>query len=99
MAPSGQHAVAIWAMFLEPGTVGGPEYREIYSLTITASRLPEGKFSVRSGTSSIDTIILADQVLELRMRGQQIHALRKSKATDPYTRLEDLAKQVPADDI
>ncbi len=33
------------------------------------------------------------------MRGQQIHALRKSKATDPYTRLEDLAKQVPADDI
>ena len=44
-------------------------------------------------------MILADQVLELRMRGRQIHALRKSKATDPYTRLEDLAKQVPADDI
>jgi len=39
------------------------------SLTLTASRLPEGKFSVRSGTSQIDTVILADQVLELRMRG------------------------------
>ncbi len=69
------------------------------NLTITATRLPGGKFSVRSGTSQIETVILADQVLKLRMRGQQIHALRKSKATDPYTRLEDLAKQVPADDI
>jgi hypothetical protein len=69
------------------------------SFTPTVSRLPGGKFSVRSGTSQIETVILPDQVLELRMRGQQIHALRMSKATDPYTRLEDLAKQVPADDI
>jgi len=63
------------------------------------SRLPEGKFSVRSGTSQVDTLILADQVLELRMRGGQIHALRKSKSVDAYSRLEDLAKQNPPDDI
>ena len=31
-------------------------------------RLPEGKFKVRSGTAVIDTTILADQVLELRIR-------------------------------
>jgi hypothetical protein len=35
------------------------------SFTLTVSRLPEGKFSVRSGTSQIETVILADQVLEL----------------------------------
>ena len=29
------------------------------SLTITATRLPEGKFSVRSGISNIETVILA----------------------------------------
>ena len=50
------------------------------SFTITAARLPGGKFSVRSGTSQIETVILADQVLELRMRGEPIHALRKRKA-------------------
>ncbi len=69
------------------------------SFTITASRLPGGKFSVRSGTSQIETVILADQVLELRVRGQLIHCLRKSKATDAYSSLEDLAKQSPPDDI
>ena len=70
------------------------------SFTITASRLPEGKFSVRSGTSQIETVILADQVLELRMRGQLIHCLRKSKATDAYSRLEDLGRTARlADDI
>ena len=62
------------------------------SFTITVSRLPEGKFSVRSGTSQIDTVILADQVLELRVRGQLIHALRKRKATDAYSRLADLGR-------
>ena len=35
------------------------------SFTLTVSRLPEGKFSVRSGTSQIETVILADHVLEL----------------------------------
>jgi len=69
------------------------------SLTITATRLPEGKFSVRLGTSQIDTVILADWVLELRMRGQLIHCLRKRKMTDAYSRLEDPAKATPADDI
>ena len=32
------------------------------SMTLTVLRLPEGKFSVKSGTSQIDTVILADQV-------------------------------------
>ena len=40
------------------------------SFTITATRLPGGKFSVRSDTSQIETVILAGQVLELRMRGE-----------------------------
>jgi hypothetical protein len=48
------------------------------SVTLTADRLPGDKFKVRSGTSSIDTVILDDKVLELRMRGGQIHVLRKS---------------------
>jgi len=65
------------------------------SLTITASRLPEGKFSVRSGTSQIDTVILADKVLELRMLNRQVHALRKRETTDPYSRLEELGRPQP----
>ena len=69
-------------------------------MTLTASRLPDGKFSVRSGTSQIDAVILADQVLELRIRGQLFHALRKPKATDAYSRLEDLGRaEKMADDI
>jgi len=69
-------------------------------LTPTVSRLPKGKFSVRSGTSQIDTVILADQVLELRIRGQLFHALRKPKATDAYSRREDLGCTARlADDI
>ena len=62
------------------------------SFTLTANWLPGGKFSVRSGTSQIETVILADQVLGLRMRGELIHALRKRKATDAYSRLEDLGR-------
>jgi hypothetical protein len=38
------------------------------SMTITVTRLPEGKFSVRSGTSQIETVILADQVLAAAFR-------------------------------
>ncbi len=41
------------------GNLGSAE-----SFTITATRLPGSKFSVRSGTSQIETVILADQVLE-----------------------------------
>jgi hypothetical protein len=44
-------------------------------------------------------VILADQVLELRARGELIHALRERKATDAYSHLEDLAEQTPTDDI
>jgi hypothetical protein len=44
------------------------------------------------------TCDFGDRVLELRMRGELIHALRKRKATDTYSRLEDLAKN-PPDDI
>ena len=70
------------------------------SHTITADRLPGGKFSVRSGTSQIETVILADRVLELRMRGELIHALTKPKATAAYPRLEDLGRTARlADDI
>jgi hypothetical protein len=60
------------------------------SVTLTADRRPGDKFKLRSGTSSIDTVVLADQVLELRMRGGHIHVL-KSKAT-VYSRLEDLGQ-------
>ncbi len=36
---------------------------EADSVTLTCSREPDGKFKVRSGTSSVDTVILVDQVL------------------------------------
>jgi hypothetical protein len=55
------------------------------SFTLTATRLPEGKFSVKSGTSQIEAVTLTDQVLELRMRGELIHCLRKLKMTDAYS--------------
>ena len=44
---------------------------------LVIGRPPGGKFSVRSGTSQIETVIFAHQVLELRIRGELIHALRK----------------------
>ena len=53
------------------------------SFTLTATRLPGGKFSVRSGTWNIETVILADQVPELRIRQGQVHVLRPSKVLDP----------------
>ncbi len=37
-------------------------------VTLTIDRVPEGKFKVRSGTSSIETTIKADEVLEVRYR-------------------------------
>ena len=70
------------------------------SLTPTVSRLPKGKLSVRSGTSQIDTVILADQVLELRVRGQTDPRAKKRKATDACSRPEDLGRTARlADDI
>ena len=38
------------------------------SHTITADRLPGGKFKVRSDTSSIETVIFADRVLAAAFR-------------------------------
>jgi class 3 adenylate cyclase len=40
------------------------------SFTITATRLPGDKFSIRSGTSQIDSVILADQVLAGAFRSE-----------------------------
>ena len=51
--------------------------------SLTVHRAPEGKFKVRSGTAVIDTTILADQVLELRIRQGQVHVLRRRKVLDP----------------
>jgi hypothetical protein len=59
-----------------------PAPRRHDSVTLTADRLPGDKFKVRSGTSSIDTVILADQVLELRIRGSQIHTAVSIAATN-----------------
>ena len=53
--------------------------------TLTVDRAPEGKFKVRSGTAVIDTMILADQVLELRIRQGQVQVMRRRKALDPKT--------------
>ena len=46
-------------------------------------RAPEGEFKVRSGTAVIDTTILSDQALKLRIRQGQVHALRRRKVLDP----------------
>lgn len=45
--------------------------------TLAVDRAPECKFKVRSGTAVIDTTILADQVLELRIRQGQVQVLRQ----------------------
>jgi hypothetical protein len=69
-------------------------------ITITTRRLPGSKFSVKSSTSTINTVILADQVLELRMRGGSLHCLRRLKVLDPIGQEPDweLGGEV-ADDI
>ena len=51
------------------------------NLTITAPRLPEGKFSVQSGTSQMDTVILADQVLAGSRRPE-------ARPPPPWTQIE-----------
>ena len=56
------------------------------NMTLTVGRLPDGKFSIKSGTSQIDTVILANQVAELRIRGGQIHVLRKIRLDDALDR-------------
>ncbi len=52
-------------------------------VTLTIDRLPEGKFKVRSGTSSEDTTILANQVLEVRWRKGRLCVLRRPRLDDP----------------
>ena len=56
--------------------------------TLTIDRAPEGKFKVRSGTAVIDTTILADQVLELRIRQGLVHVLRRREAEDQFPNWE-----------
>ncbi len=50
--------------------------------TSAVDRAPKGKFKVRSGTAVIDSTILADQVLELRMRQGQVHVLPRRNVLD-----------------
>jgi hypothetical protein len=69
------------------------------SFTLTSYCLPGNKFKVRSATSGMKTANLADQVLELRMRGEQVHAIHSRKAMDAYSRVKDPARQAPPDDI
>ena len=78
------------------GACGGNNLGSAEIFTPTVTCLPDGN---RSGTSQIEPVSLADRVLELRMRRQLIHCLRRRKMTDAYSRLEDLAKATPADDI
>lgn len=56
--------------------------------TVRGLSPPEGKFKVRSGTSSIETVIKSDEVLELRWRQNRIHVLRRPRVDDP----EDLPR-------
>ena len=51
------------------------------SFTTTATRLPRGKFSVRSGTSNIETVILADRVLAGGARREAGHRLRRPRSS------------------
>ncbi len=53
---------------------------EADSVTLTCTREPDGKFKVRSGTSSVETVILADQVLEVRFRQGSLHPLGRQGA-------------------
>jgi hypothetical protein len=68
--------------------------------TLTVDRAPEGKFKVRSGTAVIDTTIVSDQALELRIRQGQVHVLRRRKVLDPEDQFPnwELGGEV-ADDI
>jgi hypothetical protein len=61
------------------------------SFTITASRLPGGKFSVRSASSK-HRRLWPTMCSSSEMRGDLIHALRKRESTDAYSRLEDVGR-------
>ncbi len=51
----------------------------IEGCTLAVDRADGGKMKVRSGTAVIDSTILSDQVLELRMRQGQVHVLRPAQ--------------------
>ena len=66
----------------------------------TAERLLRGTIQFRTRAWNRKMCDFGDRVLELRMSGELIHALRKRKATDAYSRLEDLGRTARlADDI
>ena len=50
---------------------------------IDCDRVPEGKIKVRSSTSSVDTTIRANEVLEVRFRRGRVHVRRRPKVNDP----------------
>jgi hypothetical protein len=52
---------------------------------------------VRSGTAVIDTTILADQVLELRISQGQVHVLRRRKAEDQFPNWELMPRLIASD--
>ncbi len=56
---------------------------ECDGVKLTIDRAPEGKFIVRSGTSTVNTTIEADEVLEVRYRGGVLHVLHRPRLDDP----------------
>ena len=60
-------AACKWVSIRERGDYGTRHPLFVREFHADRERLPGGKFSVRSGTSQIDMVILADQVLELRV--------------------------------
>jgi hypothetical protein len=54
--------------------------------TIAIARAPEGKMRVRVSTWAEPASILADQVLESRIRQGQVHILRKPRVQDDEDR-------------
>ena len=69
------------------------------TLTITATRLPGGKFSIRSGTSQIETAILAIGCSLVIFRESQAHHTvdpgRVSRTGGQGTRNRRRVKRVP----
>ena len=54
--------------------------------TLVLARLPDGKIRVGSASWEDNRVILADQVLEIRRRGDYIVVLRKPRVPDDWDR-------------
>ncbi len=67
--------------------------------TLAVDRSQDGKMKVRLGTSVIDTVILADQVPELRVRAGQVHVLRRRKVLDPEDQMPSWELRGEAADV